>query len=94
VKRTKSSGNHTDPVKWLARSSYETVQKTKGGADPTPAVLPWAATQGRTLLAEQDQYIRDRYYKGGVPFRTPPFRHHNRDKLPRLKMIEGKTMNT
>ncbi|MCW8307615.1 hypothetical protein AruPA_11245, partial [Acidiphilium sp. PA] len=62
MKRTKSSGNHPGPVKWLARSSYVAAPSGQDGPDPTPAVLPWVATQGRTFLVEHRQYIRIRYY--------------------------------
>jgi hypothetical protein len=73
VKRTKSSGNHPGPVKWLARSSYAAAPSGQGGDDPTPAVLPWVATQGRTFLAEQGHYIRVLYYKDG---QSPCEAHH------------------
>jgi hypothetical protein len=38
----------------------------KGGDDPTPAVLPWVATQGRTPLSGQVRISRFFYYKGGL----------------------------
>ena len=36
----------------------------KDGSDPTPAALPWAATQGRAPLTGR-RFIHQLYYKEG-----------------------------
>ncbi|MCW8307486.1 hypothetical protein AruPA_10595, partial [Acidiphilium sp. PA] len=62
---------------------YVAAPSGQDGPDPTPAVLPWVATQGRTFLVEHRQYIRIRYYKDGQsPCEAHRSQHHNRPIRP------------